>query len=380
MKKVDLSEMTEIDEAGNIIKPAEHRRETSSSAEPKAQRIYEADKKENLVSRAAKRKQHKNHTYGKGRVKKVVMSLVLALSATFLALTGCTTDTTDPGKTPGTDPGTNPGTNPTEYSQLLEDILDSEYYNRLSDDYFDNHVFGAEIDGLPSGFLKNEGYDISTFSENQVEYHTISYVKNDDTNSLYVSTRIRNDGPDKYYSCYTLKYKISDQEYEDYYILNKGKYIQSSYFIQELSEQRNPEEVHSVKVTRDYYNNFYKNLTNSDVYIFDVFNTKSVDVDFLNMNLANQTFDIVIRTSVDDKNKNGFIYDNASIRYMSLEPAIIDSVSTVPYDNTIFNGPEIANAINFEEYKNNSDEITYFYSPNNAIYAYLNENDLKQNI
>ena len=137
MKKVDLSEMTEIDEAGNIIKPAEHRREASASAEPKEQRIYEADEKENLVSRAAKRKKHKNHTYGKGRVKKVVMSLILALSATFLALTGCTADTTDPGKTPGTDPGTNPGTNPTEYSQLLEDILDSEYYNRLSDDYFD---------------------------------------------------------------------------------------------------------------------------------------------------------------------------------------------------------------------------------------------------
>ena len=378
MKKVDLSEMTEIDEAGNIIKPAEHRSETSSSAEPKAQRIYEADEKENLVSRAAKRKKHKNHTYGHGRVKKVVMSLILALSATFLALTGCTTDTTDPGKTPGTDPGTNPGTNPTEYSQLLEDILESEYYNRLSDDYFNNRVFGAEVDRLPSGFLENEGYDISTFSENQVEYHTISYVKNDDTNSLYVSTRIRNDGPDKYYSCYTLKYKISDQEYEDYYMLNEGGYIQSSYFIQELSEQRNPEEVHSVKVTRDYYNNFYKALTNADSYVLDLFNTKSVDIDFLNIDLSNETLDVVVRTSPN--NKHDFIYDNASIRYLSLEPAIFDSVSTLPYDNTIFTGPTYVNATNADEYKTNSDEITYFYSPNNAIYAYLNENDLKQNI
>ena len=378
MKKVDLSEMTEIDEAGNIIKPAEHRSETSSSAEPKAQRIYEADEKENLVSRAAKRKKHKNHTYGHGRVKKVVMSLILALSATFLALTGCTADTTDPGKTPGTNPGTNPSTNPTEYSQLLEDILESEYYNRLSDDYFNNRVFGAEVDRLPSGFLENEGYDISTFSENQVEYHTISYVKNDDTNSLYVSTRIRNDGPDKYYSCYTLKYKISDQEYEDYYMLNEGGYIQSSYFIQELSEQRNPEEVHSVKVTRDYYNNFYKALTNADSYVLDLFNTKSVDIDFLNIDLSNETLDVVVRTSPN--NKHDFIYDNASIRYLSLEPAIFDSVSTLPYDNTIFTGPTYVNATNADEYKTNSDEITYFYSPNNAIYAYLNENDLKQNI
>lgn len=297
-------------------------------------------------------------------MKKIVCSLVLASFAAFSALTGCATGSSDPDSNTGGGSGTDSGATPTEYSQLLEDILDSEYYNRLFDDYVNHRVFGAEVDRMPSGFLENEGYDISAFTENKVEYHTVTYVKNNDTNSLYVSVRIGNKGPDRYYSCYTLKYQISDQEYKDYYMLNEGGYIQSSFFVQELSEQRNPVEVHSVKLTINYYNNFYKDLTNSDVYISDVFGNKAVEVDFFNMDLANQTLDIVIRTRPN--NKHDFIYDNAIIRYMSLEPAIVDSVSTLPYDNTIFNGPEIANAINFEEYKNNSEEITYFYRPDNA--------------
>ena len=237
----------------------------------------------------------------------------------------------------------------------------------MSDDYFNHRAFGAEVDRMPSGFLENEGYDISAFTENKVEYHTVTYVKNNDTNSLYVSVRIGNKGPDRYYSCYTLKYQISDQEYKDYYMLNEGGYIQSSYFVQELSEQRNPVEVHSVKMTINYYNTFYSRLTNSDVYIRDVFGNKAIEVDFLNMDLANQTFDIAIRTRPN--NKHDFIYDNAIIRYMSLEPSIIDSVSTLSYDNTIFDGPTSANAINFEEYKNNSEEITYFYRPDNAFHG-----------
>lgn len=299
-------------------------------------------------------------------MKKIVCSLVLASFAAFSALTGCATGSSDPDSNTGGGSGTDSGATPTEYSQLLEDILDSEYYNRLFDDYVNHRVFGAEVDRMPSGFLENEGYDISAFTENKVEYHTVTYVKNNDTNSLYVSVRIGNKGPDRYYSCYTLKYQISDQEYKDYYMLNEGGYIQSSFFVQELSEQRNPVEVHSVKVTIDCYNTFYNRLTNSDVYISDVFGNKAVEVDFFNMDLANQTLDIVIRTRPN--NKHDFIYDNAIIRYMSLEPSIIDSVSTLPYDNTIFDGPTSANAINFEEYKNNSEEITYFYSPDNITY------------
>ena len=376
MKKVDLSEMTEIDEAGNIIKPAEHRRETSSSAEPKAQRIYEADEKENLVSRAAKRKKHKNHTYGKGRVKKVVMSLILALSATFLALTGCTTDTTDPGKNPSTNPGTNPGTNPTEYSQLVTDLANDTEVNALIDQANQNtSLFSTPLfDPHPYSFLEKEGLDVEAIKSGELYCRTISFVRDDEPNNLYMITYAENEGAVPYYSEYMLKYSLTDKEMADYNKLHDEEYIQAVFLNDAISEAKAANVISETKMTVEAHTNLSKSLRDNDNYVKNAIDTDNIDILLKDYSTETGLFNVYIFQNLNmDSN---MLAQNKKIVKLQLT----QGTTKITINNDIFYGPHSSGQYRpyiiseetptYEDYLNSVVPIT-FYSSQGTI---LNEN------
>ena len=299
-----------------------------------------------------------------GKIKKAMLCLVLAFVSIFSA---CTAGTANPDVDPGKDPGTVPDTTPeeqTQYSQLLLDILDDDYYDRTTQEFYDAKYFLQKADALPYQFLMEQGHDVEKIMTNELYEYSIAYTLGDDKNNVYVSTRVENEGIDTYYTSYTLKYSLTDQEYNDMVMLFENNYIQSGYFIQELAKQKQPTVLANVNTTEKYYDDFYKKFKNSEVYVDDIFGTDIIEIDFLYFSKEEQTFSVAVRTNPSECVQKGMVYTDAEIRYMDLIPSF-NYVTTVSYDDTIYNGPIYFNATNFEEYKSNSVEVTYFYNHKN---------------
>ena len=257
----------------------------------------------------------------------------------------------------------------TGYSQILTEIINSEYYNDISYRYINQDAEQDEYAPVPSGYLWDKfGIDIAQLYENEMGYDSDIYVKENDKNHVYVASRISVNGAlYPYYICATLKYEISYREFEELEFLFIHKAIQSSYYIQELSKQRQPVEEYAIKVTQNTVDEFSRRFNRSDVYTLNVFGNKSVTIDWLDASVANQTIYVAVR----DANSHfvGF-RTTGVIRYMELAPSIIDQVSTLDSDSTIFNGPKSANATDFEKYVNSAEEtICFVPSRNNNSYA-----------
>lgn len=325
----------------------------------------QTNERKGLISRMlSKSKEHKaSKTKSSGLKKKIgAVALAGALALGTAGLAGCNNifNPDNPNPSIDLDPIT-PEPDST-YSEILTTINESSYYSNISERYLSGEAIGAEFHLLPYGYLE-EHYDIdaTTLVENTMQYTSNAYIKGNNTNHLYVSSKISvDDAPDPYYIFTTLMYEISDKEYEEFRILNEEEAIQSGYYIQELSKQREPAEEHSIKVTQDVIDSFYKLLKNSDTYTMDVWGHDNIEMDWLDASVSNQTINIAVRGLT--AKETGFVR-SGEIRYMEMVPAIGQDVSTEGYDNTIFNGPRNARAENFDDYVNSVEDITYFIAP-----------------
>lgn len=335
----------------------------------------------NLIVKATKRNEFKKFSSKAFKIiKKALLTLVIASVAAVSACTVVTT--TNPGNNPGTNPGTDPGTNPgeqTQHSELLLDILEDNYYDQTTQEFYDAKYFLQKADAIPYQFLIEQGHDVEKLKTNELSAYSIIYTLGDDKNNIYLSNRIENEGIDTYYTFYTLKYPLTNQEYDDMVMLFENNYIQSGYFIQELAKQKEPTVIADVNTTKKYYDDFYKKFKNSEAYVHDILGTDKIEIDFLNFSKEEQTFSIAVRTDTSECTQKGMVYTNAEIRHMDLIPSF-NPITTVSYDDTIYNGPIYFNSTNFEEYKSNSIEITYFYNHKNLYNIFDLKSDLVNEI
>ena len=327
-------------------------------------------KEKGLISRLIERLSAKSSSNGKPRKNGKVAATILAgaLTLASLGLAGCDFSTDKPYDKPYDGPYQDQVDPETGYSKILTEITTSAYYNEISDRYANNKAEKDEYATLPSAYLKEKfGIDTNKLYENNMGFSSNVYVKTNDKNHVYVTSRISvNDAPDPYYICTTLKYEISDREFEELLYLNNHKAIHSAYFIQELSKQRQPVEEHSLKLTQSVYNKFYEKFSKSDVYTQNVFGNESIEIDWLDASISNQTIYVAVR---DETSKYAGFTTTGVIRYMELAPSIIDEVSTLSSDPSIFNGPSSANATDFEKYVNSAEETICFTPPNTNSYT-----------
>lgn len=306
--------------------------------------------------------------------KRFAILTISAALAGVVALGACSLggqtggDDTDPDD-PTID-NNDPTSEPEEkYSQILNDVLESDYYAELTDMYEAawNYPITKAHEAIPYAFLSREGFDIQAIKDEEIDCDSVAYIKNDDTSTLYLSTKVVTDGADPYYTCYTLSYPLTDKEYDDLAMLHQEKYIQAPYFIQELDNQKTAKVISKASITVEAYDGILNYLVGF-AQMTSAFGTDKLDLDFIDFSVDNQTFEVNLRTTPNRGNNTStmvMIVPNAELRNIILLPSNLNSVITLRNNSSVFAGPfnyfdTLIN--NQNEYDTNYDSLTYFDS------------------
>lgn len=305
--------------------------------------------------------------------KRFAILTISAALAGVVALGACSLggqtggDDTDPDD-PAID-NNDPTPEPEEkYSQILNDVLESDYYAELTDMYEAawNYPITKAHEAIPYAFLSREGFDIQAIKDEEIDCDSVAYIKNDDTSTLYLSTKVVTDGADPYYTCYTLSYPLTDKEYDDLAMLHQEKYIQAPYFIQELDNQKTAKVISKASITVEAYDGLLKSFIDNKNFSTRVFGTDDLEMDFLNFSINDNTFEVNLRTWPYRGNNTStmvMIVRNGQLRNLHLVPSLSGDVSTLDHNNSVFTGPDFHwNPTNSEEFRNNYDSLTYFDS------------------
>lgn len=306
--------------------------------------------------------------------KRFAILTISAALAGVVALGACSLggqtggDDTDPDD-PAID-NNDPTPEPEEkYSQILNDVLESDYYAELTDMYEAawNYPITKAHEAIPYAFLSREGFDIQAIKDEEIDCDSVAYIKNDDTSTLYLSTKVVTDGADPYYTCYTLSYPLTDKEYDDLAMLHQEKYIQAPYFIQELDNQKTAKVISKASITVEAYDGLLQSFIDDKNYSTRVFGTDNLEMDFLNFSVNDNTFEVNLRTWPYRGNNTStmvMIVRNGQLRNLHLVPSLsVAPVSTLPYNSSVFIGPDFDwNPTNRDEFNTNHDSLTYFDS------------------
>ncbi|MGN0788214.1 MAG: hypothetical protein ACI4L6_04075, partial [Candidatus Onthoplasma sp.] len=174
-----------------------------------------------------------------------------------------------------------------EYSQTLQTVLNSNYYNSLiarmdridNDADYTSFIQSNYCSNIPYGFLEQQGYDIETIKKaGEAACYADCYILDSEPNNLYIECRVLNHDPVDYYDTYLLKYTLTDQELQDLNLTHslcgdrlKSAYIQAPFFIQQLSYDKTAEVLgvgHIGRNTIEYYDRlcYTKDMTATFIY------------------------------------------------------------------------------------------------------------------
>lgn len=306
--------------------------------------------------------------------KRFAILTISAALAGVVALGACSLGSQTGGNDTDPDDPTIDNNDPTpepeeKYSQILNDVLESDYYAELTDMYEAawNYPITKAHEAIPYAFLSREGFDIQAIKDEEIDCDSVAYIKNEDTSTLYLSTKVVTDGADPYYTCYTLSYPLTDKEYDDLVMLHQEKYIQAPYFIQELDNQKTAKVISKASITVEAYDGLLQSFIDDKNYSTRVFGTDNLEMDFLNFSVNDNTFEVNLRTWPYRGNNTStmvMIVRNGQLRNLHLVPSLsVAPVSTLPYNSSVFIGPDFDwNPTNRDEFNTNHDSLTYFDS------------------
>ena len=199
------------------------------------------------------------------------MALPLALSLGACGGNG-NGNTTNPNGSNQTQHGT---TNYSQYSKLLQEVLNNPEYDELFRQYESGEIGESAIgldggvnllEAIPYDFLTSKGEDIEGIKNGSVGVNADLYVMDNDKTHIYNKLEILYEvtGGDGYINQYLLKYKIIEDELKDFTMLYEGGYYQGPIMFQYLASQRDPEVVAEFSIYEDTYKSFIKSLNGSD--------------------------------------------------------------------------------------------------------------------
>ena len=280
---------------------------------------------------------------------KIILAVVLVLALVIVACVvflNTNNDLSSKGNSVTTTNNNN-NNNPDEpqdymngHSQILKNILIDSYYDELFARYVNSTelVKGWEYEPHPYAFYEDQGIDLTPIKNGQADAYTMSYVLDEEPNSLYMCTRILIDNT--YYQNYLLKYEITDQEYNDYYLMHTGKYnyfyLQAVWMNNEIAKSRDPEIVSSSKVTKlaqEYLTESFQKIK--------LTTTKNCDIFLMDIKPSEGTFVIYLVPRTDDMKK--MLY-NTNI-------AILQCHGGIRTENGAYSNPSTLQHINDRGYE-----------------------------
>ena len=322
-----------------------------------------------LVKLANKLKNAFTSKTGKRAITSLALAGVLAATMVGCTYTPSTDKPVDPDN-PIVDPinPDNPNPNPDnpdpteQYSDILRAVLNDPYYDEIAEEFHNVNAADSrsnKIYAIPYGYIESIGIDTSPIKNDEVEAYATTYIKDDEPNYLYVYARVENNDSTPYYTCYNLKYSITDQEKEELEMLHEDGYIQAPFFIQELSNQKTPVDTKVASLTVERFNSFSNSFKKNSWSSTDAFGHHNIDISLIGFSVEDQTFEIQAMSS-----PNSIIDDKGEIRHIQLIPSIGAEVTTI--GNNVLNQPLAWTCTNeaLEEYQNNATYVTYYFTNN----------------
>ena len=306
--------------------------------------------------------------------KKTTKAMASVALASALALSGCSGlasifnpnsgQTNNPNNDNQTQIGgdgsaTTPEEDDRKFSQITYNLMENKYYETLMDN-FSSSASGRDsqiYDPIPYGFLQNEGFNIDRIKNDELECDSMPYRKDGEENNLYIALRVETDAQTPYYTCYTLKYELSDKELSDVNRLHRYEYFEAPLFIQELSYQKTPVVESEASMTIDCYNRILNSIVDLDRMSTDVFGTNDLILDIINFSKTNNVLNFIVRPR-----SYRTVFENAEMRLANTVPVLIgDDVRTT--NGNIYTGPSV---IDFssdeakENYMSNPISVSYY--------------------
>ena len=208
----------------------------------------------------------------------------------------------------------------------------------------------------PYGLFEDLGIDVQSIKADNLECFTTTYIKNGDTNTLYVTTRVEGVGSTPYYKCITASYSLTDREYDDLYAMHSSYYLQGALFIQELSYAKEATIIYNANIAKDSYNNFLTHIRKS-IDLRNRFGTEFLEFDFTTFNTSAQTFSYIIR-SPSHLGSNKMIDKKAQLRIANCSI----TYQEIKTDGDIFLAPDYMYSLDWDALDDSKTDITYFES------------------
>lgn len=299
----------------------------------------------------------------------VILAMSIVLSIVGCEITGKPDTPDDSSTNSGGDQNNNNNNNEQDrnpidvsgYSPLLQNVLLSEYYDNLigSVTNENNVLEGWEFKPHPYAFYESQGIDVAKIKSGETEAYTMTYVLNEEPNSLYMHTRVLVD--DYYYQNYLLKYSITDKELDDYHLMHTGYgvyhyYIQSVFMNNEISKTRSPEIISTSKVKKETFEKLTISFQNTKLTA-----TEGCDIFLMNVDYRKGTFTIYVVPRIQ----------NESHMTIESDVAIIQCMGQVLLENDIYSSPSLLNGIDILGYS--TTPSTVYLTQN----AYLNLVELR---
>ena len=169
---------------------------------------------------------------------------------------------------------------------------------------------------------------------------------------MYLSTRA--ESAEGHYANFVLSYQLTEQEYNDLYMLHEDNYIQSGLFIQELDAQKNAKVESHVNVEKDTFNGLEGRIQ----YLCDDY----IDNEYVYIDVtsANEDAEFTLNVRSAPASRKNMIIENQELRKMECHSyPIYYNFTNHVFSMKLSTGFDIDNLNGFKE---NSEPITYFDS------------------
>lgn len=291
-------------------------------------------------------------------------ALVFASALSITCFFGCNFGGSNLDNPP--DNGNNNGDNtqPSKYCKILESILTDENYNSLikaaKEDF--NFYRSASFDPHPYAFLKKKGHNIDAVKSGDLECRTVSYVLDEEPNNLYIMTYVENASSDPYYTEYTLKYTLIEQEMKDYKFLHKDGsdyYVQAVFMNDAISKTKKETIVSETKMNVKAHKEMSDTVAESKT-VKNQYNNTKINFVMNSFDESNQTFDIRVYPMYS--NNTSMILNNKMLElYMTRGTQKLNIV------NGIYYAPTFGGYFELLSNETKKHAVTYYHSQDTIL-------------
>ena len=335
------------------------------------------------------------------KIKKRIAALVLSTGISVAPLTACSCAKTDNNITPSSsvsDVINNDSSSQStsiedneysQYSQILQTVLTDSYYtglvatatSKVQGESGDKTyaVNNNKYTAIPYGFLKQQGYNIASIKNNDVECISNVYTKG---NELYIELKVEHKSSIDYYANFLIKYTLNKQELDDLNMLFSGSlhYYEGAQFIQELSYQKTANLISVQYMGKEAQKTAEENIKHYIQY--------KGEVDKSGFENSNASISSLL-TSVDKENETLTFYVHLSssgiknTNKVTLARFYPFPLNFVNYDNNILVTDFLYDPIMWPsaitQFNNSKFNATFYNSNNTAFTSVLTDRDLTNN-